>query len=322
MRIIFAGTPDFAAHSLSALCTANHEIVCVYTQPDRKTGRGQKVTAPAVKVEALKNNIEVRQPLSFKSDIDYEDLKALNADLMIVVAYGMLLPQRVLDVPKYGCLNIHASLLPRWRGAAPIQRAIEAGDEETGVCIMQMEAGLDTGPVIQRETIPIKTTDTSASLHDKLAELGALALLSTLNTLEEKLHTAKAQDHNSACYAHKITKAEANLDWHESANSIAQKIRAFNPWPICQSSYHNNDQEQRIRIWQAAAITSSSSDTTPGTILSMDKNGLQVSCGEGILSIQTLQRDGSKPLAIRDFINSTSLQVGDQFSSIKAIKGE
>ena len=309
MRIIFAGTPDFAAHTLSTLCANTYDVVCVYTQPDRKTGRGQKLTPPAVKKLALKQGIEVRQPLSLTSDDEYQLLKNLQPDLIIVVAYGMLLPQRVLDIPTYGCLNIHASLLPKWRGAAPIQRAIEAGDKKTGICIMQMEAGLDTGPILSQRSITIEPTDTSASLHDKLAELGATTLLTTLETLKEQQANAQIQDHDSACYAHKINKAEATIDWHKNAFNIQQKVRAFNPWPICQSMC----KDQRIRIWQAHAIEVNS-NAPSGTIIQLDKNGIQVSCGQNILSIQKLQRDGSKPLAVSDFINSTNLKVGDQFS--------
>ena len=308
MRIVFAGTPDFAAQTLTALLAANHDVVCVYTQPDRKTGRGQKLSAPPVKKIALEHGIEVRQPLSLKDDDSAKALKELKPDVMIVVAYGMLLPQRILDIPAIACLNIHASLLPRWRGAAPIQRAIEAGDTQTGVCIMQMEAGLDTGPVLLESRLNIQQNDTSASLHDSLSALGAKSLLDCLNSLSKRLENAREQNHDDACYAHKITKAEATINWSESANQIDQKIRAFNPWPICQSSC----QSQRLRIWQAEPIKLSHS-SKPGTVLSIDKDSLKIACGENTLNITVIQRDGSKPVPIKDFINSTKIKIGDIF---------
>ncbi len=310
MRIVFAGTPDFAAQTLTALLAANYDVVCVYTQPDRKTGRGQKLSAPPVKKIALEHDIEVRQPLSLKDDDSAKALKELKPDVMIVVAYGMLLPQRILDIPTIACLNIHASLLPRWRGAAPIQRAIEAGDTQTGVCIMQMEAGLDTGPVLLESRLDIQHNDTSASLHDSLAILGAKSLMECLKSLPEKLEKAQKQNHENACYAHKITKNEANIDWSESAKQVDQKIRAFNPWPICQS----NCQHQRLRIWQAEPIQSLHT-SKPGTVLSIDKGGMQVACGNNALNITLIQRDGSKPVSIKDFINSTNIQSGDIFET-------
>ena len=309
MRIIFAGTPDFAAYTLTDLIAKQHDIISVYTQPDRKTGRGQKLTPPPVKQIAIEHGIDVQQPVSLKSDEEYQVLKKFKPDLIIVVAYGMLLPQKVLDVPEHGCLNIHASLLPKWRGAAPIQRAIEAGDKKTGVCIMQMEAGLDTGPILSQAEVIIEQHDTSVSMHDKLAKIGATMLLSTLDSLTSHQTNSRAQDHAAACYAHKITKTEATIDWRESAQAIHQKINAFNPWPICQSICNN----QRVRIWQAEVIQQDST-ATPGTIIKLDKNGLQIKCGTDILSVQTVQRDGSKPLPISDFVNSTDLQTGDQFS--------
>ena len=270
MRIVFAGTPDFAAHTLAALIAKQHDVICVYTQPDRKTGRGQKLTPPPVKQLALEHNINVEQPSTLKTDEEYQTLKALKPDLMIVVAYGMLLPQRILDIPKHGCLNIHASLLPKWRGAAPIQRAIEAGDNNTGVCIMQMEAGLDTGPVLSQTEVTIKENDTSASMHDKLAEAGAISLLSTLESLKSLQAKSQTQEHDAACYAHKITKAEATIQ--------------------------------------------QDSTDAPGTIIKLDKNGFYIKCGQDVLSVKTVQRDGSKPMPISDFMNSTNLQTGDQFS--------
>jgi len=310
MRIVFAGTPDFAAQTLSALLKAKHDVICVYTQPDRKTGRGQKMTPPAVKKIALENDIEVRQPLSFKYDVDYSKLKSLNADVMIVVAYGMLLPQRILDLPKYGCLNIHASLLPRWRGAAPIQRAIQAGDHQTGVCIMQMEAGLDTGPVLSESRIEIGSADTSATLHDKLSELGANAILDTLKELPKQLKNAIPQNHAKACYAHKISKSEADIDWQKDALDIQRQIQAFNPWPVC----HSFCDENRFRFWQAEAKIFLHNEK-PGTIITMDKNSLHIACGKDLLAVGIIQRDGSKPLSILDFNNSSVLKQGQCFKS-------
>ncbi len=311
MRIIFAGTPDFAAHSLSSLLSAGHDVICVYTQPDRKTGRGQKLTYSPVKNVALNHNIEIRQPRSLKEDDEYQYLKDLNPDVVVVVAYGMLLPQRILDTPKIACLNIHASLLPRWRGAAPIQRAIEAGDLETGVGIMLMEAGLDTGPVLFEAKLNIEKTDTSASLHDKLATLGAESLLQSLTSLSDLLANAKPQDHDKACYAHKITKAEAQIDWNKSARELEQRIRAFNPWPVCQTNCNG----QRIRIWQAE-LSIKQSDEPVGTILTIDKNGIHVNSGDGVINLQIVQRDGSKPMPVKDFINSSDIKVGDCFDGI------
>jgi len=300
MRIVFAGTPEFAAQSLSALIKAGHEVICVYTQPDRKTGRGQKLTPPAVKKVALESNIQVEQPLSFKEDSDFNTLQALQADIMIVVAYGMLLPQRVLDLPKFGCLNIHGSLLPRWRGAAPIQRAIEAGDKKTGICIMQMEAGLDTGPILSTSSLDIDPKDTSASLHDKLAVLGAASIIETLEKLPEQLNSKITQNDNQATYAHKITKSEADINWNDDAQSIQNRINAFNPWPFCQGPETIYEQHSEL----------------PGTITSINKKGIQVACGDNILNILSIQREGSKAVAVADFINSTSIEVGESFSNL------
>jgi len=306
MKIIFAGTPDFAVYPLKAL-QQEHDIVAVFTQPDRKAGRGKKLTPPPVKVAALALDIPVFQPDTLKDQ--QELIASFDADIMVVVAYGMLLPQDILDTPKLGCLNIHASILPRWRGAAPIQRAIQSGDAETGVSIMRMELGLDTGPVYQVLKTPISASDTSSSMHDTLAKLGAKGIVETVALLEKEPNTIPTkQDDEQANYAKKITKQEAVIDWHYDASQIDQQIRAFTPWPICQTT-HNG---VRIRVWGATLKDNTTSDATPGTVIAIDDNRIDVQCSGTILSLNTLQRDGSKPLAIREFLNGYTIKVGDQ----------
>ena len=308
MKVIFAGTPDFALTPLQGLIDSRHEIVAVFTQPDRRSGRGKKLTPPPVKVTAEQNQIPVFQPHSLKDQDNI--IKNLNADAMIVVAYGMLIPQSILSIPRLGCINIHASILPRWRGAAPIQRAIEAGDSKTGVSIMQMDVGLDTGPVYQTLSIDIDEDDTSITLHNKLSVLGTQGLIETLANLEENPDLAAiAQDDAAANYAKKIQKAEAQIDWTESANQIQQRIRAFNPWPICQSSHQGN----RIRIWQSSVVKMNrqDDDTKPGQIIDIDQQGVLAKCGQDYLLIQKLQRDGSRPLLSPEFLNGYSIEVGD-----------
>jgi len=299
MKILFAGTPEFAVAPLNAL-SADHEIVGVFTQPDRKAGRGKKLTPPPVKVIAQELNIPIFQPTTLKGQEE-----------AIRVAYGMLLPQSILDIPRLGCLNIHASILPRWRGAAPIQRAIEAGDKETGVSIMRMELGLDTGPVYQVLTTPILKTDTSASMHDKLATLGAQGITETIEQLSANplLHSTTQND-AEANYAKKISKQQAVIDWKNSAAEIDQRIRAFTPWPICQTT-HN---ETRIRIWKAQALDVQQNDSA-GKIIAINENSIDIACGEGVLRLLTLQRDGSKQLPTQEFCNGYSLAVGDIFNS-------
>ena len=308
MKILFAGTPEFAVAPLNAL-SADHEIVGVFTQPDRKAGRGKKLTPPPVKVIAQELNIPIFQPTTLKGQ--EEAIRALKPDVMVVVAYGMLLPQSILDIPRLGCLNIHASILPRWRGAAPIQRAIEAGDKETGVSIMRMELGLDTGPVYQVLTTPILKTDTSASMHDKLATLGAQGITETIEQLSANplLHSTTQND-AEANYAKKISKQQAVIDWKNSAAEIDQRIRAFTPWPICQTT-HN---ETRIRIWKAQALDVQQNDSA-GKIIAINENSIDIACGEGVLRLLTLQRDGSKQLPTQEFCNGYSLAVGDIFNS-------
>lgn len=310
MRIIFAGTPDFAVAPLKALAQT-HEIVAVFTQPDRKAGRGKKLTAPPVKDYALEIGAPIFQPTSLKDQANL--ISSLNADIMIVVAYGMLLPQEILDIPPLGCLNIHASLLPRWRGAAPIQRAIEAGDRKTGVSIMRMELGLDTGPVFDMLEVEIKNDDTSASLHDRLASLGAKGICKTVDDLSANpLIVPTEQDHESSNYAKKITKAEAEINWSLSATELHRQLRAFIPWPVSQTQHAST----RLRVWQASVVETSSSDArkrdhTPGTILTCTDSGIDVACGEGVLRLEKVQRDGSKPMPISQFLNGYDFRVGD-----------
>lgn len=299
MKIIFAGTPDFAARHLASLLAAKHQVVAVYTQPDRPAGRGKKLTPSAVKSLALEHDIPVYQPENFKSDDAKQALAELNADLMIVVAYGLLLPQDVLDTPKLGCINVHGSLLPRWRGAAPIQRAIWAGDEATGVTIMQMDIGLDTGAMLHKASLPIAADDTSASMYQKLAELGPQALLDTLDKMAQNQLIAEPQDDNLANYAKKLSKEEAQINWQDNAAFIERCIRAFNPWPCSFFQCEGNN----IKVWQSQ-VTEGTTDATPGTILSADKQGIQVATGNGILNLLTIQVPGKKAMAVQDVLNA------------------
>jgi methionyl-tRNA formyltransferase len=309
LNIVFAGTPEFAAVSLQALLESDHRVVAVYSQPDRPAGRGRKLSASPVKQLALEHDIPVYQPVSLKDEAAQEQLRALKVDVMIVVAYGLLLPEAVLSIPAHGCLNVHASLLPRWRGAAPIQRAIMAGDSETGVTIMQMDAGLDTGDMLIRLSTPILPEDTGQSLHDRLAELGARALLLTLTELQlERLHP-EAQDDSLATYAHKLDKAEAQLDWQHPALALCDKIRAFNPWPVAQSTIDDTT----LRIWRASVLPHDAV-ATPGTVVAEDKSGIDVVTGEGVLRIHELQLPGKRPMTAQDFLNGRSL-LGKVFGS-------
>jgi methionyl-tRNA formyltransferase len=316
LKIIFAGTPEFAATALAALLNTNHEIVAVYTQPDRKAGRGQKLTASAVKQLALEHHIPVYQPLHFKSSTEeglaaQKELADLNADVMVVAAYGLILPQVVLDTPKYGCLNIHGSLLPRWRGAAPIQRAIATGDAETGVTIMKMAAGLDTGDMMFKTLCPIEAQDTSASLHDKLAEQGAQAVVAVLESEEKLKHyldTREVQDESLTVYAHKLSKAEAKIDWSQSAKQIDLNIRAFNPWPV---AYLPIDETNNLRVWNSSLSTLDTESKIAGTILAIDKQGVHVACGDAqAVCLTSLQWPGGKPLNPVQINQTQKLQVG------------
>lgn len=299
LRIVFAGTPDFAAKHLAALIASHHDVVAVYSQPDRPAGRGKKLKASEVKTLALEHNLPVYQPQSLKSDDAQAELAALNADVMVVVAYGLLLPKAILDTPRLGCLNVHGSILPRWRGAAPIQRAIWAGDKETGVTIMQMDEGLDTGDMLHIATCPIDENETSASLYNKLAELGPSALVETLDKLAEGKLSAEPQDDALANYAKKLSKEEANIDWAMDATQIERNIRAFNPWPVC----YTQMQGQTVKVWQATVVSQQGS---PGQVLSADKTGITIACGEQALTITQLQPQGKKPMSAQDFLNGRS----------------
>jgi methionyl-tRNA formyltransferase len=299
LRIVFAGTPDFAVPSLRAAAQRG-EVVAVYTQPDRPAGRGRELQSSPVKLEALRRGIPVLQPESLKSEISRDALRALQPDLMVVVAYGLLLPQRILEIPKFGCWNVHASLLPRWRGAAPIQRAIEAGDAETGVCLMQMEKGLDTGPVLLRQSLAIGENETGGQLHDRLASLGAQVLADGLGLLRAGIRPVpQPQPQEGVTYAHKLDKAEAKLDWAQPADVLARKVRAFNPWPMAEAELSG----ERVRIHGAVARPLAHG-AAPGTVVAAGRDGIDVACGEGALRIRVLQRAGGKAITAADYLNA------------------
>lgn len=297
MRIVFAGTPEFAAQHLQALLDAGRQVIAVYTQPDRPAGRGQKLMPSPVKQLALQHSIPVYQPPTLRDPAAQTELAALRADLMVVVAYGLILPQAVLDLPRLGCINSHASLLPRWRGAAPIQRAIEAGDAESGVTVMQMEAGLDTGPMLLKVSTPIDAEDTGGSLHDRLAALGSDAVVTAVAALEAGTLGGEVQDDSLATYAHKLNKDEARIDWSRPAAELERLVRAFHPWPIC----HSRLDEAAVKIHAARLETGQGS---PGQIIGASKDGLQVACGEGSLLLTRLQLPNGKPLNFSDLYNS------------------
>lgn len=299
LRIIFAGTPEFAATALDALIENGFDIIAVYTQPDRPAGRGRQLKTSPVKEVAVVHTIPVYQPSDFKQQQDIDNLKELEADLMIVAAYGLILPVNILTAPKLGCINIHASLLPRWRGAAPIQRAIIAGDAQTGITIMQMDKGLDTGDMLLRKTCDITTTDTGNSLHDKLATLGATAIIEALELLQKNNIQAVKQDDTQACYAHKLSKEEALINWQQTAEQITRQVHAFNSWPVAQTHFDN----KVIRIWQATAQQSTTTNNNTGEILAINKDGIQVACQQGLLNITELQLAGSKRMTVKDLLN-------------------
>jgi len=307
MRLIFAGTPEFAATALQALILAGHDIALVLTQPDRPAGRGMQLKPSAVKTLALQHGLAVAQPLSLKDAAAQAALREIGADLMIVAAYGLILPQAVLDIPRLGCLNIHASLLPRWRGAAPIQRAILAGDAATGITIMQMDAGLDTGAMLLRKSLAIATDDTAQSLHDKLAALGAACIVEALDALQHGRLDAQAQDEAQATYAAKISKAEARIDWQRSAADITQAVRAYNPVPGAFALRAG----ETLKLWSALANDGSGA---PGTVLAADKDGIVVACGSGALRILALQRAGGKRLPAAQFLAGVNIAPGEQWS--------
>lgn len=320
MKIIFAGTPEFAATALAALLQTEHEIVAVYTQPDRKAGRGQKLTASAVKQLALTHHLPVYQPLHFKASTEdglaaQQELAHLNADVMVVAAYGLILPQAILDLPKYACLNIHGSLLPRWRGAAPIQRAIATGDAETGVTIMKMAAGLDTGDMLFKTFCPITAEDTSATLHDKLAIQGAEAICAVLASeekLKDYLDQREIQDEAFTVYAQKLSKAEAKIDWTQPAIDIDRNIRAFNPWPV---AFTPIDENNNLRVWNSSLSNQSSSNAVAGEVIAIDKQGVHVICGDQkAICITNLQWPGGKALNATQIQQTHKLSLGYTFA--------
>ena len=304
MKLVFAGTPDFAARSLNAILAAGHQVELVLTQPDRPSGRGMMLHPSPVKERAISSGIDVFQPLSLKDPLAQERVRAVHADAMIVAAYGLILPQAVLDMPRFGCINIHASLLPRWRGAAPIQRAILAGDAESGVCIMQMEAGLDTGPVLLSGRIPIAVDETAGTLHDKLADLGARLIVDTLVNLPlDKV----PQPEEGVTYAAKIEKAEAPLDWRLPAWQLERRIRAFNPFPGAAGTLDG----VALKIWRADLV---SATAAPGTIVSVEREGIVVACGEGGLRLIELQKAGGKRLPVAQFLAGNPIVPGKTFA--------
>jgi methionyl-tRNA formyltransferase len=318
MRVIFAGTPEFAAVALAQILAAGHEVPLVLTQPDRPAGRGMKLQASAVKQLALQHNIPVAQPLSLRLDGKYPDdaaqaqaaIAAANADVMVVAAYGLILPQWTLSAPRLGCLNIHASLLPRWRGAAPIHRAIEAGDAQTGVVIMQMDAGLDTGDMLLTGLLDIAAQDTTATLHDRLADLGGALVVQALADAQAGQLKPVKQPTEGVTYAHKIEKAEAAVNWRDDALTIDRRVRAFNPFPAAAAQLNG----EVIKLWRAVSEASSSAaHAVPGTVLSADAQGVRVACGDGVLCVTELQRAGGKRLAAAEFLRGFPLSAGQQF---------
>jgi len=299
LRIIFAGTPDFAAKHLASLIESQHEVVAVYTKEDTPSGRGKKLQASAVKTLALEHELTVIQPASLKTDDALQTLTEFDADLMVVVAYGLILPQAILDAPKLGCINVHGSLLPKWRGAAPIQRSIWAGDAQSGVTIMQMDKGLDTGAMLFKASLNIAADETSATLYDRLAELGPVALIEAVDLLSENNLSSEIQDEALATYAHKLSKEEAKIDWNDSAAHIERCIRAFNPWPV---SYFQLD-DMNIKVWQATA-THQPVNEAPGTVISADKKGIVIATTDGTITLLNLQFPGKKAMGINDILNS------------------
>lgn len=308
LRIIFAGTPEFAAHHLKALIASDHDVVAVYTQPDRPAGRGKKLQASPVKQLALDANIPVEQPERLKNEEALATLKQYDADVMVVVAYGLLLPLAVLEAPRYGCLNVHGSLLPRWRGAAPIQRAIEAGDRETGITIMQMDVGLDTGDMLFKVSCPIADTETTISLHDKLAAQGPAALLATLEQVSLGTLAPEKQNDDLATYAHKLSKEEGRIDWQQSSEAILRRIRAFNPFPVCFTELAG----ERIRVFEAVL---SHHKGESGSIVSHENNELHIATGDGAIAVKQLQLPGKKAMPSQAVLNGLAdkLAIGVRF---------
>lgn len=304
MKLIFAGTPEFAAQALQALIAAGHEVALALTQPDRPAGRGMSLQASPVKQVALANGIEVFQPLTLKTAEAQERIAAVGAEVMVVAAYGLILPQAILDLPRLGCLNIHASLLPRWRGAAPIQRALLAGDAESGVCIMQMEAGLDTGPVLLQSALSLAVDETAGSLHDRLAALGARLIVEALGRLPLP---GVVQAEAGVSYAHKIDKTEAQINWSSSASEIERQIRAFNPFPGAQARLA----DKTIKLWAARPVDGQGEN---GVILSVDRHEIVIACGSGAIAVTELQKAGGKRLPVQQFLAGNPLQAGERFT--------
>ncbi|HEX7012321.1 MAG TPA: methionyl-tRNA formyltransferase [Steroidobacteraceae bacterium] len=305
LSIIFAGTPEFSVPALEALLESPHRVLAVYTQPDRPAGRGRQVTMSAVKECALKRGLPVEQPSTLRDAAAVERLRSWSADLMVVVAYGLLLPRDVLESPRLGCVNIHASLLPRWRGAAPIQRAILAGDAETGVTIMQMDEGLDTGPVLLERATPIEARETASSLHDRLARLGASALLEALEGISAGTANPRPQPDEGATYASKIRKEEARIDWSHSAVYIDRQVRAFNPWPVAETQWKG----QQLRVWEASPLDASESGKgAPGVVLRASSQGIDVATGEGVLRLTRVQLAGRKAMSASEFLNAHPME--------------
>ena len=307
IRIIYAGTPDFAVAPLSALIDAGYNVVAVYTQPDRPAGRGREPRPSPVKQKALEHNIPVFQPETLKSEADQNTLRELNSDLMIVTAYGLLLPKAVLDIPRLGCINVHASLLPRWRGAAPIQRSILAGDKQTGITIMQMDVGLDTGDMLAKQVCDIRSDDTGSSLHDRLMVMGAETLLTMLPDFIAGRIAAEKQDDALATYASKLSKQEAEIDWSLSAEQIHYSVRAFNAWPVAFTSWQYKNKQDVLRVWQSEVLATTSS-ATAGRVLSCGKEGIYVATGNGVIRLLQVQPSGKKAMAAADFANAHNIE--------------
>ncbi len=310
LNIIFAGTPDFSVPALEALIASKHNVIAVYSQPDRPAGRGRKLTASPVKQKALAENIPVFQPETLRDEAVQAELANLKADVMIVVAYGLILPEIVLNTPVYGCLNIHASLLPRWRGAAPIQRAIEQGDPESGVTIMQMDKGLDTGDMLAVLSTEITAEDSAETLHDRLSQLGSTALLQTLDEIQQGTLRPIKQNENDVVYAEKLSKAEAEIDWTQSAETLVRKVQAFNPWPVAFTQFKGKP----LRIWQASLLADDNgieSQKTPGVVLAVHKEGVDVATGSGVMCLHLVQPTGKKQMSAYDFAQARQL-TGEQ----------
>ena len=301
MRVVFAGTPEFAVPGLRVACE-RADVVAVYTQPDRPAGRGRTLTSVPVKQEALRRGIEVRQPETLRDPEVQAQLRALEPDLIVTAAYGLILPRKVLKIPRLGCWNLHGSLLPRWRGAAPIQRAIEAGDAESGVCLMEMEAGLDTGPVLLREATAIGADETSGDLYERLADIAADVLARGLDMLAAgTLPAAQPQSMDGTTHAAKIEKAEGRLDWSDSAEVLARKVRAFQPWPVAEAVLAG----ERVRIHAAKAVAADVDvDAAPGSVVAATRDGIDVACGDGVLRLLTLQREGGRAVSAADYLNA------------------